>query len=136
MKVRFFGGYTFDNTILSDPEWISKAYASGVPMGGDLQGAGSDKAPTFLIQAIKKTNGANLDRIQIIKGWEQNGQTYEKIYDVAPGESAGQYSGKGLDKSYLVRPQITALPAGSSLKGRSGAVFYHFTVRIVEKPII
>ena len=61
-----------------------RGYAKGVPMGGDLASAPKGKAPTFLVSALKDTLGANLDRIQIIKGWlDKDGKTQERIYDVA-----------------------------------------------------
>ena len=53
-------------------------------MGGDLRAAPAGKSPTFLVAALKDPIGANLDRIQIIKGWlDAKGETHEKIYDVA-----------------------------------------------------
>jgi hypothetical protein len=53
-------------------------------MGGDLTRAPDDTAPTFLLAAAKDPDGANLDRIQIIKGWlDANGEVHESIYDVA-----------------------------------------------------
>jgi hypothetical protein len=59
-------------------------YQKGVPMGGDLQQAPGGKSPTFLVAALKDPIGANLDRVQIIKGWlDGKGETHEKIYDVA-----------------------------------------------------
>ena len=59
-------------------------YAKGVPMGGDLQPAPAGKAPTFLVAALKDPIGANLDRIQIVKGWlDAKGELQEKVYDVA-----------------------------------------------------
>jgi hypothetical protein len=63
-------------------------YTKGVPMGGDLRDAPDGKAPTFLVAALKDPIGANLDRIQIIKGWlGQDGQTREKVYDVVWGDA-------------------------------------------------
>jgi len=83
MKVRFFGSFNFDNDIISNDNWLTNAYANGVPMGSDLTNS-DGKSPTFIIHAIKEVDGANLDRVQIIKGWvDANGETYEKIYDVA-----------------------------------------------------
>jgi len=82
--VRFFGGYEFtDNDLRSRaPAFIG--YDKGVPMGGDLPSGMRDKAPTFMVYALKDPIGANLDRIQIIKGWlDKKGETHEKIYDVA-----------------------------------------------------
>ena len=59
-------------------------YAKGVPMGGDLTAAPAGKSPTFLVAALKDPIGANLDRIQIVKGWlDKDGKTHERIYDVA-----------------------------------------------------
>ena len=59
-------------------------YQKGVPMGGDLSAAPAGKAPTFLVAALKDPIDANLDRIQIVKGWvDDKGQPQEKIYDVA-----------------------------------------------------
>jgi len=83
MKVRFFGGFDLAGSTMDDAGWLAAAYAKGVPMGGDLSKPPSGKAPTFLIHAIKEADGANLDRIQVVKGWVENGKTHEKIYDVA-----------------------------------------------------
>ena len=59
-------------------------YAKGVPMGGDLRQAPAGKAPGFLVAALKDPIGANLDRIQIVKGWmDAKGELQEKVYDVA-----------------------------------------------------
>jgi len=86
LKVRFFGGFDFDTDELEDSDWLEDAYEDGVPMGGDLRGANRAQdggAPVFLVMAAKEADGANLDRIQIIKGWVADGQTHEKIFDVA-----------------------------------------------------
>jgi hypothetical protein len=64
----------------------SIGYAKGVPMGGDMHKAPSGKTPTFLVAAMKDPIGANLDRVQIIKGWmDADGNLHEKVYDVAWG---------------------------------------------------
>jgi len=83
MTVRFFGGFDFPSKTLESTDWIKQAYAKGVPMGGDLPAAPKGKAPTFIVAALKEAEGANLDRIQIVKGWVANGETHEAIYDVA-----------------------------------------------------
>ena len=63
---------------------IEVAYANGTAMGGDLTGAPEGKSPTFLVGALKDPIGANLDRIQLVKGWlDSKGKTHEKVYDVA-----------------------------------------------------
>lgn len=71
MLVRFFGGWEFDpaGAVTRNPAIVG--YRKGVPMGGDLRNAPKGKSPTFLVAALKDPIGANLDRIQIIKGWSQ-----------------------------------------------------------------
>jgi hypothetical protein len=84
MIVRFFGGWNFDATDANTRNPAVAGYTKGVPMGGDLSNAPASKSPTFLVAALKDPIGANLDRIQIIKGWlDAKGETHEKIYDVA-----------------------------------------------------
>ena len=63
-------------------DWADVGYQKGVPMGGDLPPKKSE-APTFIVWAVKDPTSGNLDRIQIIKGWTKNGQSFEKVYDVA-----------------------------------------------------
>jgi len=82
IKVRMFGGWSFAADTLKQKDWVKTGYAKGVPMGGDLP-APAAKAPTFIVQAVKDPDEANLDRIQIVKGWTKNGQIFEKVYDVA-----------------------------------------------------
>jgi len=63
---------------------VQIGYSKGVPMGGDLAQAPKGKAPSFLVYALRDPIGANLDRIQIIKGWlDADGSPQEKVYDVA-----------------------------------------------------
>ena len=84
MLMRFFGGwdYTDDDLRSRAPAFIG--YEKGVPMGGDLHTAPNGKAPTFMVIALRDPIGANLDRVQIIKGWvDKDGKTHEKIYDIA-----------------------------------------------------
>jgi hypothetical protein len=84
IRLRFFGGWDYDDSLLTDSEFVNKAYAGGVPMGGDLPPKpDSAKAPTFAVWAMKDPDSGNLDRIQVIKGWYQNGYGWEKIYEVA-----------------------------------------------------
>src|SRR5690606_538956 len=69
---------------LEDPHWVKTAYARGVPMGGDLPANTARKrAPTFLLWAVKDPDGANLDRLQVVKIWLENGEHRERIFDVA-----------------------------------------------------
>ncbi len=84
LKFRFFGGWNLDKNLVNRADWVKAAYSAGVPMGGDLPAkAGGAKAPSFAIWAVKDPNAANLDRVQVIKLWEEKGQQKEKIFDVA-----------------------------------------------------
>ncbi len=84
MIVRFFGGWDFEPGDANDRLPARVGYTKGVPMGGDLSAAPQGKSPSFLVAALKDPIGANLDRIQIIKGWlGKDGKTQERIYDVA-----------------------------------------------------
>ncbi len=84
IQLRLFGGYDYTASDARAADLASAGYAKGVPMGGDLAQAPQGKAPTFLIHAAKDPKEANLDRIQVIKGWlAEDGKTHEKIYDVA-----------------------------------------------------
>ncbi|MBI1288642.1 MAG: DUF3604 domain-containing protein [Flavobacteriales bacterium] len=81
IELRFFGGKDF-NTSSSSQEMVADAYQKGVPMGGDLPMV--DGKPQFLVWAKKAKYGANLERIQIIKGWcDKEGGIYEETFDVA-----------------------------------------------------
>ena len=82
--VRVFAGWHFKPGDVVRSDFVTNGYAGGVPMGGDLSDAQPGQIPTFLIQAAKDPDGANLDRIQVIKGWvTARGETHEKIYNVA-----------------------------------------------------
>ena len=86
MKVRFFGGWDFDKGLFDAKDWVHQSYSRGVPMGGDLPplpSGGKGTAPSFAVWAVKDPTSAKLDRVQVIKGWSQNGQSFEKIFDVA-----------------------------------------------------
>jgi hypothetical protein len=88
MTVRFFGGWEFEASDALSRSPAVTGYSKGVPMGGSLANAPGGKAPTFLVAALKDPIGANLDRIQIIKGWmDAKGKLHEKVYDVAWGDS-------------------------------------------------
>lgn len=93
MTVRLFAGWDFGPRDFRG-DWIKAGYARGVPMGGELKpGKG---APSFLVSASKDPVGANLDRIQIVKGWvDAKGQTHEKVFDVAWSEPARRKLAKG-----------------------------------------
>jgi hypothetical protein len=84
LKMRIFGGWDYPFHLLHQVQWLKRAYAHGVPMGGDLPPQPAHKrAPRFAIWAVKDPDGANLDRVQIIKVWIKNDQLKQKVFDVA-----------------------------------------------------
>jgi hypothetical protein len=99
IQLRFFGGWEYDKDEklaqrrefwkivpdwIKDRYWTRVAYEQGVPMGSDLKPLPKGKkAPAFAAWAVKDPTSGNLDRIQIVKGWTKNGQSFEKVFDVA-----------------------------------------------------
>jgi len=99
MTVRFFGGWDYAPNDATRPGLARIGYAKGVPMGGDLSSAPEGKAPIFLIRAVKDPDGANLDRLQVIKGWrDKNGALHEAIYNVALSD------GRKADRKGRIKP--------------------------------
>ncbi|MBX3540329.1 MAG: DUF3604 domain-containing protein [Chelatococcus sp.] len=99
ITLRFFGGWDYAKDRkaeerhalawdllpewMKDQYWVKTAYAQGVPMGGDLAPFAAGKtAPSFAVWAVKDPTSGNLDRIQIVKGWSKNGQSFEKVFDI------------------------------------------------------
>jgi hypothetical protein len=97
MTVRFFGGWDFTEHDLNSRMPARVGYERGSPMGGDMrdmpEGA---SAPNFMVIALRDPIGANLDRVQMVKGWtDADGAAHEKVYDVAwSGDRAPGADGK------------------------------------------
>jgi hypothetical protein len=81
IQVRVFAGFDMADVKPGDADWVNAAYKKGVPMGGELKAADATGAPTFALWAIKDPDSANLDRIQIVKGWSSGGVSHEQVYD-------------------------------------------------------
>lgn len=80
MQVRMFAGWDFAEADLKG-NWVAAGYKRGVPMGGELRGGKG--APSFIVSALKDPQGANLDRVQIVKGWvDRTGALQEKVFNV------------------------------------------------------
>lgn len=145
LRVRVFGGYDFSAEDLKRADFADYAYANGVPMGADLKPAPAGKAPVLLVQALKDPDAANLDRVQIIKGWlDADGKTHEQVYDVAwsdgrkPGAD-GKLPPVGntvnvAEASYtnsIGAPELTATWTDPSFDAKQKAFYY---VRVLEIP--
>ena len=96
MQVRLFAGWNYPSGLVKRRNWVRDAYAGGVPMGSDLPArSGAPRSPRFIVQAMKDPAGANLDRIQIVKVWRENGEDRERVFDVVwSGKRKPDASGK------------------------------------------
>lgn len=144
MVVRFFGGWDFADSDLTG-DFVSAGYARGVPMGGDLNGGTG--APRFLISALKDPMGANLDRVQIVKGWiDASGNTQEKVFDVVWSDAESRKMGangkvpavgdtvdiaKASYTNSIGAPELQTVWSDPEFKASQRAFYY---VRVLEIP--
>ena len=143
--VRIFAGWDFEADEVERPDFADRGYAGGVPMGGDLVSAPAGKAPRFMIRALRDPDNANLDRVQVVKGWVDNkGNTSERIYDVACSDDRAIVDrrcerpvGNTVDvddASYtntIGDPLLTAFWEDPDFDANQSAVYY---VRVLEIP--
>ena len=137
--------FRFHDKDLERSDFAEQGYQRGVPMGGDLKAAPAGKAPTLLIRALRDADGANLDRVQVVKGWlDADGKTQEKVYDVAwsgnrkPGKD-GKLPPVGntvnvKEASYtnaIGAPYLTAYWKDPGFDPKQRAFYY---VRVIEIP--
>ena len=90
MSVRVFAGWNFTEEDVQRPDFADTGYRNGVPMGGDLHKAPKGKAPVLLVRALRDPDGANLDRVQIIKGWSDETARPMKKSMTSPGPMTGR----------------------------------------------
>jgi hypothetical protein len=146
IKLRFFAGWNFPAGLIDDTELVNKAYRDGVAMGGVLGKAGNKKnVPEFLVWAVKDSMANNLQRVQMIKGWMENGETKEQVFDIAcsDGLKPDSKTGRCPDNGARVDINTCAVNADkgdSQLKvswsdpdfnPEQSAVYY---VRVLENP--
>ena len=145
MSVRVFGGWDFEKDDAFKPDLTEVGYRKGVPMGGDLAQAPKRRSPGFLIHAVRDPDGANLDRIQVIKGWrDKKGRLLEKVYNVALSDdrktdAMGKTEPVGNtvnpdDATYTNRigdPELTTVWTDPDFNAREHAFYY---VRVLEIP--
>tara|TARA_E500000331_G_scaffold71765_2_gene66496 strand:+ start:14170 stop:16284 length:2115 start_codon:yes stop_codon:yes gene_type:complete len=81
IRVRLFGGYGWTDDLLEDRDYVETSYRDGVPMGAEL--IPGDGAPTLIATAVRDAKSAPLQRLQIIKGWTEDGEHHEQVFDVA-----------------------------------------------------
>ncbi len=144
IKVRFFAGFDYDADLLSDAALLEKAYAGGVPMGGDLISAGESPSPSFLAWAMRDPDSAALQRLQVIKGWVEGGRAQERLFDVACSDGGSPDAnhrcpdnGASVDtsdcsiSSGLGAPELKAVWTDPEFDPEQRAVYF---VRVLENP--
>jgi hypothetical protein len=145
ITVRVFAGWDFKADEVERHDFAEQGYARGVPMGGDFSKAPKGETPKFMIRALRDPDNANLDRIQIIKGWLEGKETKERIYDVAVSD--GRMIGKDgrcktpvgstvdvANASYtntIGDPMLTAYWEDPDFDPKERAFYY---VRVIEIP--
>jgi hypothetical protein len=138
--VRFFGGWELAPDLCGSPDLVEQGYAHGVPMGGDLRArpAASDAPPAFLVTAMKdpgssRSQGTDLQRIQIIKGWvDAGGSTHEKVFDVAGDAENG--AGVNPDTCEPIGPGFTDLCTVWKDPDFDASELAFYYVRVLENP--
>jgi hypothetical protein len=145
ITVRVFAGWDFGADDVERHDFAERGYSGGVPMGGDLTDAPSGRAPNFMIRAIRDPDNANLDRVQIVKGWlDDDGNAQEQIYDVVCADNRAIVNrrcerpvGNTVDvedASYtntIGDPMLTAHWVDPDFDSTQRAVYY---VRVLEIP--
>jgi hypothetical protein len=145
LKVRAFAGFGFDPGLAERPDAIARAYEYGVPMGGDLPAAEDGTAPSFLLWALRDPDEAPLQRVQVIKGWIENGEKHERVYDalcsdgLAPDPATHRCPDNGA-RVDLTDCSISANRGADELRGvwrdpdpvPGRAAFYY--VRVLQNP--
>ncbi len=145
IRVRFFGSFAYPGDLHRRPRMLATAYVKGVPMGGDLKAAGNSKAPRFVVQALRDPQSAPLQKIQIVKGWVENGELKSRTFDVvcSDGIRPDRKTGLCADNSAMVDPatctpatgkgaaQLATTWADPAFDAGKRAVYY---VRVLENP--
>ena len=142
MRIRFFAG-NLPEDVASQQNPIALAYENGVPMGSNLN---VTDAPRFWVWATQDPNGPPLDRIQIVKGWVENGEQRQRVWDVvcSSGRTPDTQSGKcskttaDVDLTSCERtgeqgaPQLEVTFSDPDYSAEQPAFYY---VRVLENPI-
>ncbi len=143
MRVRLFGSFGYNADMIDAPDLLEQAYASGVPMGGNLDGG--DGPPSFIAWAMQDAISAPLQRMQMVKVWTEEGLATERVYDIAcsGGAAPDEATRRCPDNGARVDPSTCQTEAGSGaaeLKtmwtdpdfvAGENAIYY---VRVLENP--
>ena len=140
IQPRLFAGWDYAASLCSDPDLLQKAYAGGVPMGGDRNGRKTaTSSPTFLAMAAADAGtaqypGTPLQRLQIIKGWvDADGLSNQKVFDVAGStDSDAEVDVDTCEQSGEGFAQLCTVWTDPEFEPKQSAVYY---MRAVENPV-
>ena len=135
--LRFFGGWDYPQDLCSADDMVARGYAGGVPMGGDLPTAPSSAAaPRFIISALMDSGtenypGSPLQRVQVIKGWYENGELREQVLDVAGGNNDASVDINSCQQSGSGHRQLCTVWTDPVFNPEAPAFYY---TRVLENP--
>ena len=133
--VRFFGGWDYPADLCGARDFARRGYAGGVPMGGDLPAtpAGSDIAPRFAVSALRdaEASAAPLERIQIIKGWVEEGAPREAVFEVAGGATGASVERTTCERNGSGASSLCAVWSDPDFDPTAPAYYY---ARVLENP--
>ncbi len=134
--VRFFGGWNYADDLCSDDSFVEKGYESGVPMGSDLPARGDAAAPRFAVWALQDAGtsgspGLPLQRIQVVKGWVEDGETREQVFDVAGGPNEATVDPNTCEPSGTGAKQLCSVWQDPGFESDQRAFYY---ARVLENP--
>lgn len=135
--VRFFGGWDYPDSLCESPDMVAQGYAGGVPMGGDLSAPeATSAAPRFVVSAVQDPGSATvkpspLQRIQIVKGWLENGEHREQVYEVAGVDNGASVDLKTCEPQGTGAQQLCNVWSDPDFDSSSPAFYY---ARVLENP--
>jgi hypothetical protein len=133
--LRFFGGWSFAPNDCDTRNLVEIGYAQGVPMGGDLPvpPTGPSSAPTFLVSGSRDPhpNGSDLQRIEIVKGWLEGGESREAVLTVAGGPNESGVDLMTCKQEGVGKTNLCAVWKDPDFDPEQSAFYY---ARLLENP--
>lgn len=133
--LRFFGGWDYAQDACESGDLVEIGYAKGVPMGGDLPFRGTRRrgAPAFLVLGSRDShpNGADLQRIEIVKGWVEDGEQKEAVLTVAGGPNGADVDLATCERKGRGKTNLCALWQDPDFDPTQPAFYY---ARLLENP--
>lgn len=135
--LRFFGGWNYPENLCEMDDMVTQGYAGGVPMGGDLPPAAvANASPRFLVSASMDNGtpeypGSPLQRIQLVKGWHENGELHEKVLGVAGGDNNASVDINTCEPNGSGHSQLCSVWQDNDFNSSAQAFYY---TRVLENP--